>query len=301
MMSQKFTAFAIFLELFLAGGYGPCHAQSTPSFNDMHLLGTGGTNPVVTSNPVLTDQPQPTGSVASPFPQVGLPSEDTGWHFAVSPYLWFPGVHGTIGALGRDTSIHVSPGDLLSHFRFGLMGVVEARYKRLVLPLDLVWVRLQDNKALPIADLMVTAAKLKGSEFILTPKIGYLLLDQEKLKIAALVGFRYWHFSENLKFFPSSLNLNFSSSQNWVDPVVGARIQGSFTPKVIVTITGDVGGWDTGSHLDYQVAGLLGYKIKTNVILQAGYRYLYVDYRSVGTVIAPVTSGVLFGASLNLK
>jgi hypothetical protein len=301
MMSQKFTALAIFLELFLAGGYGPCHAQSTPSFNDMHLLGTGGTNPVVTSNPVLTDQPQPTGSVASPFPQVGLPSEDTGWHFAVSPYLWFPGVHGTIGALGRDTSIHVSPGDLLSHFRFGLMGVVEARYKRLVLPLDLVWVRLQDNKALPIADLMVTAAKLKGSEFILTPKIGYLLLDQEKLKIAALVGFRYWHFSENLKFVPSSLNLNFSSSQNWVDPVVGARIQGSFTPKVIVTITGDVGGWDTGSHLDYQVAGLLGYKIKTNVILQAGYRYLYVDYRSVGTIIAPATSGVLFGASLNLK
>jgi hypothetical protein len=232
---------------------------------------------------------------------VGLPAEDSGWHFAVSPYLWFPGVHGTIGALGRDVSVHVSPGDLLSHFRFGVMGVIEARYKRVVLPLDLMWVRLQANNALPFPNLMVTTAKLKGDEFILTPKIGFLLLDQEKLKIAALAGFRYWYFSENLRFVPSNLNLNFSRSQNWVDPVVGGRIQGSLSPKVMVTIAGDVGGWDTGSHLDYQVVGLLGYKIKPRLILQAGYRYLDVDYRNGGTRIDLVTSGVAFGATMNLK
>src|SRR5690348_17447180 len=41
---------------------------------------------------------------------------DTGWHLALSPYLWFAGSHGTVGALGRDVSIRASPGDLLSHF-----------------------------------------------------------------------------------------------------------------------------------------------------------------------------------------
>jgi hypothetical protein len=49
------------------------------------------------------------------------------------------------------------------------------------------------------------------------------------------------------------------------------------------------------------VAGILGYSIKPSLTLQAGYRYLYVNYRSGGTIIQPTTSGVLFGATLNLK
>jgi hypothetical protein len=86
-----------------------------------------------------------------------------------------------------------------------------------------------------------------------------------------------------------------------VDPVVGGRITGNLSPKVVAVIAGDVGGWGTGSQLDYQVAGILGYRIKPNVTLQAGYRYLYVNYRSGGTIIQPTTSGVLFGATFNLK
>lgn len=80
-----------------------------------------------------------------------------------------------IGALGRDVSFKASPGDLLSHFRFGLMGLFDTRYKRLLLPLDIImWIRLGDNKALPLPNLMVNTAKLKASEFIL----GYRLIDE---------------------------------------------------------------------------------------------------------------------------
>jgi len=61
---------------------------------------------------------------------------------------------------------------------------------------------------------------------------------------------------------------------------VGGRIELIPAPKVLVTILGDVGGWDAGSRLDYHVACLLGYKVKRRWTLQAGYRYLSVDYRS---------------------
>ena len=44
------------------------------------------------------------------------------WQVSVSPYLWLPGVHGTVGAFDRDAGVSASPIDLLSHFRFGLMG-----------------------------------------------------------------------------------------------------------------------------------------------------------------------------------
>lgn len=58
---------------------------------------------------------------ASPIP-AGSTATDNSWHFAVSPYLWFPGVHGTAaGPGGRSLAFRASAADLLSPFRFGLM------------------------------------------------------------------------------------------------------------------------------------------------------------------------------------
>jgi hypothetical protein len=284
-----------------------CRAQAIADQHNTDVLAFDNLDSVTTplvviANQPLTSEAESTSAATPASPQVGEPTSD--WHFAVSPYLWFPGVHGTIGALGRDVSVHATPGDLLSNFRFGLMGAFEARYKRIVLPLDLMWIRLEDDKALPFPNLMATKAKLTGSELLLTPKIGYRLLDEKRIKIDALTGFRYWHFSENLKFVPSNLNLNFSGSQNLVDPLVGGRVQLGLTPKIVANVLGDVGGWGTGSQLEYQVAGVLGYKIKPKWTLQAGYRYLSIDYRNSnhgGTVIYLITNGVIFGATLDLK
>ena len=85
------------------------------------------------------------------------------WQVSVSPYLWLPGVHGTVGAFDRDANVSVSPGELLSHFRFGLMGTADVRWKRLVLPLDVIWARFADDKALPGVLLGATSADVKVS------------------------------------------------------------------------------------------------------------------------------------------
>jgi hypothetical protein len=74
------------------------------------------------------------------------------------------------------------------------------------------------------------------------------------------------------------------------------RILAALSPKVIVTVLGDAGAG--GANLDYQVGGALGYKLKPNIILQGGCRYLNVDYRpSSGFVYDTATSGVLIGAT----
>jgi hypothetical protein len=251
-----------------------------------------------------TDQPtnQPMGQPASAnallpaSPATDASASSSNWHLTVSPYLWFPGVHGGVGIAGRETAIHVSAGDLLSHFRFGLMGTVEPRYKRIVMPLDVFWVRLGEDHVLTN---LGSVANLRGDEFILTQKVGYRVIDNERLKIDGLAGFRYWHLGTNVNFTTNSLN--YSGSQNWVDPLVGGRITGILTPKVEVTVAGDVGGWGTGSQLDYQVVGLLGYRIKPAVVLQAGYRYLAVNYVGGNGFADIVTSGVMFGVSISLK
>lgn len=225
---------------------------------------------------------------------------DDGWHFAISPYLWFAGVHGTAGALGHEVSIHASAGDVLSHFNIGFMGFVNVRKKRFVAPLDLLWIKLSDDKSIPITDVRATTAKFKAKEFILTPKIGYRVLDK-KVKVDALAGFRFWHLGQSLNFQPSVLGLNFSASQNWVDPLIGGRILAPLSPKVYVSVAGDVGGFNVGAKQDYQIVGALGYKLKPKLGLEAGWRYLDVNYRSGSFLYYTNTSGLLLGVTINLK
>jgi hypothetical protein len=304
--NRKFTVSAIFLGLLLLASARASHAQATPPASSVDVLETNTSSSTVsTANAAVTHPVTPSGSEPAAVTQSdgGTPAStapESDWHFTVSPYLWFPGAHGNIaGPNGREIGFSASPGDLLSHVRIGLMGVVEPRYKRIVMPLDIFWIRLGDDRALPNTPGQ-GVANLHATEFFLSQKVGYRLIDLEKLKIDALAGFRYWYFGENLSFTTNTLN--FSGVQSWVDPLVGGRITGILTPKVEVSIGGDVGGWGAGSQMDYQIFGVLGYRIKPALALQVGYRYLYFDYRRVsGAFLDTATSGVLCGVSITLK
>ena len=106
-----------------------------------------GPTDLTAGNSATTADPQ------APTPQKAASADDDSWHFIVAPYLWFPGLSGTVGALGHDASVHVSASDVLSNFNFGLMGYVQASKDRLVFPVDFMWVRLTDEKGLPETDL----------------------------------------------------------------------------------------------------------------------------------------------------
>ena len=67
----------------------------------------------------------------------------------ISTALWFAGLSGTVGAHGHEVSVDASQGDILSRFDIGLMGAMEARKKRLIVPFDLKWIKLQADKATP--------------------------------------------------------------------------------------------------------------------------------------------------------
>jgi opacity protein-like surface antigen len=232
--------------------------------------------------------PQPTAAEA----------EAGGWHFDINPYLWFAGVHGTVGALGQEASVHAGAGDVLSKFNIGLMGEFEPRYKRLLLPLDLMWVKLSDDSALPL-EQGPDSVKVKLTQTILTPGAAYRLVDK-KIKVDGMVAIRYWHLGQNYTFEPAGPLGGISQSANWVDVVSGARIQLPLSARTLVTIFGDAGGG--GANLDYQAGGLLGFKIKPNMTLQAGWRYLDVNYRPNRRFLYDVAqTGLLLGTTITLK
>lgn len=244
----------------------------------------------------VTATDETTGAAAQ---QSSAATPDDKWHYAISPYLWFAGTHGTAGFNGRDVSFHASFGDIFEYLNIGIMAAGEARKKRFVFPVDFMWMKLSDDKSFPESPIPgATSVKVKIYQSILTPKAGYRIVDQEKVKVDGTLGIRYWHLGENLSLQPS--NVNNSQSANWVDVVAGARFMVPLSPKASVMIVGDAGGG--GANVDYQVAGGLGYKVKPNIILQLGWRYLDVNYRPSSTFIYDgVTSGILLGATFNLK
>jgi len=201
---------------------------------------------------------------------------DNQWHIGFAPYLWFAGMHGYVGAFGFNAGVKASPGDLLSHADIGLMGTVEASKESWLIPVDFMWLALSDDKGLPENEPGIESITFRAGQFILTPKVGYKVIDRPKLKADITAGVRYWHLGERFHFNPVLYD-GFTTSQNWVDYVGGGRIEMPLSPKASITVTGDAG--KGGALQDYQIAGWLNYKIKKKLTLFGGWRYLDVDYR----------------------
>ena len=239
-------------------------------------------------------------TAATPKTETPSPSDD-GWHVAITPYIWFAGVHGTVGALDHEASVHASFGDIFNYLNIGAMAAVEPRYNRIVMPFDFLWMKLSDNKALPF-DEGATSVKTKMTETLITQKIGYRFVDRKRFKVDALFGLRYWHLENTLTLQPTQIANGFSRSANWVDGLGGGRIEVGLTPKLSAMVMGDAGGGS--ARLDYQVAGLLGYTLNRRLVLLAGYRYLAVDYRPIGNagfIYDVAMPGVVLGLTINVK
>jgi len=249
--------------------------------------------------PGASAQTAPDSSVTSPQPKEA--STDAGLHIDLTPYLWFSGMHGTVGVRNQEASVHASFSDIFNYLNIGAMGALEVRYNRVIMPVDFIWMKLSDDKALPVGQ-QATSLKAKMTETLLTPQIGYRIADGKRVKVDALFGVRYWHLSTDLTLQRNQVLGTFSDSGNWVDAIAGGRITASLTPKAFLTIAGDAGGGSARS--DYQVGGFLGYRISRKCVLQAGYRYLSVNYRPYSKnnfVYDLNVPGLLVGATINLK
>jgi hypothetical protein len=250
--------------------------------------------------PTAMAQTQTPTKTTTPEPKDNLDS-DEGWHVAIAPYIWFAGVHGTVGALNREASVHASFGDIFNYLNIGAMAAVEPRYNRIVMPFDFLWMKLSDQKSLPF-DKFATSVKTEMTETLITQKIGYRFVDAKKVKVDALFGFRYWHLQNRFTLQPTQIANGISQSANWVDGLGGGRIELRLTPKLSAIVAGDAGGGS--AKLDYQVAGLLGYTLNRRLVLVLGYRYLAVDYRPIGNagfIYDVAMPGLVVGLNIKIK
>jgi hypothetical protein len=138
------------------------------------------------------------------------------------------------------------------------------------------------------------------TQTIFTQKLGYRLVDQSRFKVDAVFGYRYWHGRTTFKLQPVSIANGLSGSAGWVDAVAGGKFDLGLTNRTYVTVFGDAGGGT--ARLDYQVGGALGFRLSKKLIMQAGYRYMAVDYGSSSQFLYDVAlSGIVLGATWTPK
>ena len=68
--------------------------------------------------------------------------------------------------------------------------------------------------------------------------------------------------------------------------------------KVYISAYGDIGGFGVSSEETWQLFGGIGYEFENGVFVEAGYRYLRVDYTSGGFTFDVEASGFLLGLGI---
>ena len=261
------------------------------------VLAQGPANVAVATPATNADAPPP-APPPTPEPQQSAPdSTSDGWRGQIAIYGWFPGIHGTVGVLGHDAGIHVPFSDVFHTLKGIIPIAVELDKRRLVIPVDFFWVKLGDNRGIPFNELGQTSVNIHLTESILTPKIGYRLIDAEHFKFDALAGIRYWYVGQNLTVEP--VGVGRSRSANWVDGLGGARAILPLSEKASIMVSGDAGAG--GANLDYQALGLLTYNLTPKWSASVGWRYLYENYRPTNHlfIFNTAMTGLLAGASYN--
>ncbi|HYV03137.1 MAG TPA: hypothetical protein VFB82_01040 [Blastocatellia bacterium] len=216
------------------------------------------------------------------------------WQFMVAPYLWLAGIKGTIGVGDITTDIDPGVSDLLDALNFGFMGTFEARKNKFMVINDLIYISLEKTKETtgPLFGALTANQKV----FMLSPVVGYRLLEKEGASLDAIAGIRFWHMNTKLELTPGQLAGRVrEGSVNWADVIGGLRGQVHVARKVSLIGRGDLGGG--GSDFTYQLFGGVGIDVSKKATMFVGYRYLDVKYDSDNFLFDAALKGVVLGAA----
>jgi hypothetical protein len=187
-------------------------------------------------------------------------AQDDGWKFSLELYFWGASIGGK-SASGSDVDVEID--DILDSLELAFMGLGELRKGKWSLATDLIYLNLEDGAAIAPG----LNANLELSGWVVTPFIGYNLMDTERLNLDILGGVRYLNLKAELTVGPLQAE---DSGSNW-DGVIGVRGGLNLTKRWYLPFHLDIG---TGnSKVTWQAFGGVAYRFK-RVHLALAYRYL---------------------------
>lgn len=241
------------------------------------------------------------GAQVEPEPESAqVAKNQSAWHVSASPYLWLAGLDGNLSLAGHEAAVHQSFGDIFSNLKVGVMGLTEVRQGRVGVLTDLLWVRVGDQRAVPVPQLpFPLKVKITTNTFTLSPELAYRVYSERFVSADLLGGFRYYHLGASSNFNAGPLGQHsYSGSDNWADAVGGARFLLRPTARIGAFFIGDAGGG--GSSPTWQIAYGVGFRVSRQTTSQIGYRRLYFD-RQNGNGLEATQQGLILGTTIHFR
>ena len=222
------------------------------------------------------------------------------WQFIIEPYAWIPAIDGSTRN-GTDFSLDIN--DVLSDLQFGIMGVLGVKKGKWSFMVDTFYADIKDTKdgSITVFDRLGRTInyqiEVEVKTWIVTPVIGYKLIDCERGNLDIVAGVRYLNVDINVDVNSDrarARNPTFSGSDDFWDGIVGLKGEITLYEQLYMPLYLDIG---TGnSDFTWQVAGGLGYRFGLCDVV-AGYRYLSWDFGSS----CPVNDMNLSGPYVGVK
>ena len=211
------------------------------------------------------------------------------WEFRLGLPGWISGLKGDAGVRGRVSPVDASFGDIVPVIDMAASFSFEARKGRWGILTSGIYMNLSDVASPP--GPLVDDVHLGLKQLMLDGAVSYAVVDNERGSLELLAGARYNYMYGDLAITGTNLTFAGDDSKSWVDPYVGLLERAKLTDSITLVGKEDIGGFDVGSSLTWQLYGGLEYQFCTSCHLGVGYRYLSVDYSSGGFTYDMDTSG----------
>jgi hypothetical protein len=189
------------------------------------------------------------------------------WKFTAAPYLLVPWMDGTAAVRGRDHEVDVSPSQIFKNLQFGAMGYFEARKAKWGIGADAVYMALG-------TDIDRPSANVDFNQHAYT----FLGLRQLNEKVDLVFGVRWNVLQGKLDFKEPPLTGKFEETKQWVEPIVGLKVNQRLGGPLSFAMEGDIGGFGAGSDFAWQLWPAIGIDVSKRATLKFGYRVLSEDY-----------------------
>jgi len=203
---------------------------------------------------------------------------DKTWEFLVAPYFVGANIVGT-SRVGRlpSTDIDIGTDSILENLRFGGMIRTEVLYRQKAgAMLDIAYMNLGTATDTPLTGGRI---RVGVGQLILEGMGFYRAYATPQTSIDLYAGGRYWDIDLDLDATGTIAgNFDITRGDNWLDPVIGARIFHQLNDKWSVNGRGDIGGFGLASDFTWNVQGGVGYHFNKTWSAHAQYKALGVDY-----------------------
>jgi hypothetical protein len=193
-----------------------------------------------------------------------------------TPYVWIPGINGSMGTGGGDSGLgdRVTV-DFSPEFRIGgAMANFSWREQRFTAFGDWTYANVRATSPSPFGALY---SEVQGQIIgnIVQLFSGYTVLEGNGMTLDAFVGGRGYGLTGRLDLTAGAApEAKLSSNSVWFDACTGLRFNALVAKHWIAHLRGDVGAG--GSNITYQWYAATGYQFGWGALL-AGWRYLYID------------------------